>query len=72
MFESVGIEKFTAVISSNTRPLIIEHHSSFYNLEKSGLFLVNNQLGFLEITLFEGNIAALADIKEGNDIEIRF
>jgi len=71
MFEAINKKDFTATVSSNARPLIIKRHHSYYNPEESELFLVNNRLGFLEITLYKGNIAALADIKIGNDVEIK-
>jgi S-adenosylmethionine hydrolase len=72
MFEAVGKKKFTAIVSSSARPLKIEQHHAYYNPHESEIFLVNNSLGFLEISFFEGNIAALADIKVGNDVEIKF
>ncbi|MCL2246165.1 MAG: SAM-dependent chlorinase/fluorinase [Lentimicrobiaceae bacterium] len=71
MFEAVGKKDFTAIVATN-RPLRITRCHPFYNAKESDLFLTYNQLGFLEITLFNGNIAAIADIKVGLDIEIRF
>jgi len=72
MFEAAGKKSFTAIVSNNVRPLKITKCHSYYNPKESEVFLVYNRLGFLEITLYEGNIAALADIKVGNDVEIRF
>jgi S-adenosylmethionine hydrolase len=72
MFEAVGKKEFSATVSSNARPLIITRCHPFYNPNEQEVFLVYNRLGFIEITLSRGNIAALADIKQGNDIEIRF
>jgi len=72
MFEAVGKKQFEATVSSNARPLIISDCYPHYNQQESKVFFVYNQLGFLEIVLYEGNIATLADIKVGNDVEIRF
>ena len=72
MFEAARKEKFEATVSSNARPLKINTCSPYYNSQESKVFFVYNRLGFLEITLYKGNIAALADIKIGNDVEIRF
>jgi S-adenosylmethionine hydrolase len=71
MFEAAGRKEFTAIVST-TRPLKITRCHTFYNPKESEVFFVYNQLGFLEITLFNGNIAALADLKVGNNIEIQF
>jgi S-adenosylmethionine hydrolase len=72
MFEKAGKRDFTATISSNARPFKTKGFSPYYNPKEPGIFLIYNSLGFLEITLYEGNIAALADIKVGNNVEIRF
>ncbi|MCL2290084.1 MAG: SAM-dependent chlorinase/fluorinase [Bacteroidetes bacterium] len=71
MFEAAGKRKFEAIIST-ARPLKITRCHPYYNPHEPEVFLVYNRLGFLEITLFKGNIAALADIKVGNNIEIDF
>ena len=71
MFETAGKRKFEAIVST-TRPLKITRCHPSYNPKEPEVFLVYNRLGFLEITLFKGNIAALADIKVGNNIEIQF
>jgi len=71
MFESAGKKSFTAIVSS-ARPLKITQCHPFYNPKELELFFVYNQLGFLEITLFNGNIAAIADLKVGNNVEIQF
>jgi S-adenosylmethionine hydrolase len=71
MFEAAGKKSFTAIVST-TRPLKITQCHPYYNSNESEVFFVYNQLGFLEITLFNGNIAALADLKVGNNIEIQF
>jgi S-adenosylmethionine hydrolase len=73
MFEAAAAEKksFTAIVST-TRPLKITKCHPFYNPKEEQLFFVYNQMGFLEITLFNGNIAILADLKVGNNIEVSF
>ena len=71
MFEAAGKRPFTAFVSA-TRSLKINRCHPYYNPRESEVFLVYNRLGFLEITLYRGNIAALADIKIGDDVEIRF
>jgi len=71
MFEATGKKSFTAIVSTN-RPLKITRCHSYYNHKEPEVFLVYNRLGFIEITLYNGNIAALADIKVGNNIEIHF
>jgi len=71
MFEAAGKRPFTATVS-NIRSLKITRCHSYYNPRESEVFLVYNRLGFLEITLYKGNIAALADIKVGDDVEIGF
>jgi len=72
MFEAVNKKSFKATVSNNARPLKITRFHPYYNPKESEVFLVNNRLGFIEIALYKGNIAALADIKVGNDIEIEF
>ena len=72
MFEAVGKKTFTAVISNNVRPLKITRCHTHYNPQESEVFLVYNRLGFLEITIYEGNIAVLAELKVGHNIEIQF
>jgi S-adenosylmethionine hydrolase len=72
LFEAVGKKKFSATVSSNARPLIITRCYPYYNPLESEIYLVYNRMGFLEITLYNGNIAALADIKPGNAVEMRF
>jgi S-adenosylmethionine hydrolase len=71
MFEAAGKKSFTAIVSSN-RPLKITRYHTFYYPNETEIFLVNNHLGFIEITLFNGNIAAIADIITGTPIEIQF
>jgi S-adenosylmethionine hydrolase len=71
MFEAVGKKQFKAIVST-ARPLKITRCHPYYNSKEPEVFLVYNRLGFLEITLFKGNIAALADIRVGNNIEIDF
>ena len=71
MFETVGKKPFTAIVSTN-RPLKITQCHSFYNPQEPEVFLVYNRLGFIEITLYNGNIAALADIQVGHNIDIQF
>jgi S-adenosylmethionine hydrolase len=71
MFEAAGKKSFTAIVST-ARPLKITRCYPHYNPQESEVFLVYNQLGFLEVTLYKGNIAALADIKVGNNIEVQF
>ena len=71
MFEAAKTKEFIAKVST-TRPLKITRYHPFYNAKESEVFFVFNRLGFLEITLFNGNIAALADLKVGNNIEIQF
>jgi S-adenosylmethionine hydrolase len=71
MFETVENKSFNAIVATN-RPLKINKCHPFYNPKETDLFFVYNQLGFLEITLFNGNIAVLADLKVGNNIEIQF
>jgi len=70
MFEAAEYQSFKATVSSSARPLIIERCSTFYNPKEEGVFFVYNRLGFLEITLYRGNIAILADIKVGDKVEI--
>jgi S-adenosylmethionine hydrolase len=72
MFETARKKSFTALISNDARPLKITRCHPYYNPQESEVFLVYNRLGFLEVTLYDGNIAALADIKVGNDVEIQF
>jgi len=72
MFEAVGKKSFIALVSNHARPLKITRCHPYYNPQESEVFLVYNRLGFIEITLYKGNIAALADIKVGNNIEIQF
>ena len=71
MFEKAEKNKFTAIVST-ARPLKITRCHAYYNPKELEVFLVYNRLGFLEITLYKGNIAALADIRVGNDVEIVF
>jgi len=71
MFETAGTKSFTAIVST-TRPLKITKCHTYYNPKETEVYFVYNQLGFLEITLFNGNIAVLADLKTGNDIDIQF
>lgn len=72
MFEAAGKKTFTATIAANARPLKITRCYPYYNPQESEVFLAYNRLGFLEVTLYKGNIAALADIRVGNDVEVRF
>jgi len=68
--ESAGKRTFTATVSTH-RPLKITRCHPCYNPSETDIYLVHNQFGFLEITLFNGNIAAMADIHPGNSIEIQ-
>jgi S-adenosylmethionine hydrolase len=71
MFETIGKKTFTAMIA-NSRSLKITRYHPNYNPQEPEVYLAHNRLGFLEITLYKGNISALADIKVGNDVEIHF
>jgi len=71
MFEAAGYQKFEATVSANARPLIIKSCYPCYNPQEKDVFFVYNRLGFLEITLYRGNIAVLADIQVGDKVEIR-
>jgi len=71
MFEAAGKRGFTATVSS-TRSIKIKSCYPNYNPRESDLFFVYNCLGVLEIALYNGNIAALADIKVGDSVEIKF
>jgi S-adenosylmethionine hydrolase len=71
MFEAAGKKPFTATVSA-ARSLKITRCHPYYNPQESEVFLVHNRLGFIEIALYKGNIAALADIRVGDDVEVRF
>jgi S-adenosylmethionine hydrolase len=71
MFEAIGKRTFTATVS-NIRSLKITKCHPYYNSQESEVFFVYNRIGFLEVTVYKGNIAALADIKVGDDVAIRF
>jgi len=71
MFETVGKKTFTAIVIG-TRSLKITRYHTYYNPNEPEVYLVCNRLGFIEITLYKGNIAALANVRTGNDIEILF
>jgi S-adenosylmethionine hydrolase len=71
MFEKVGKKTFTAIIA-NSRSLKITRCHPCYNHKEPEVYLVYNRFGFIEITLYKGNISAIANIRVGNDIEIYF
>jgi len=71
LFESMRKKSFKAVVST-VRPIQITRCHSFYNPKEQEIFFVYNRLGFIEITLFNGNIAAIADIQVGDHVEIDF
>lgn len=71
MFEKGNNRPFTAHISS-TRQLVIKRIHKFYNSKEDEIFFVYNRLGFLEITMYEANVALLADINVCDSVEIRF
>jgi len=71
MFEAAGKMLQNAVVSTN-RPLKITRWHSFYNPKEQEVYLVYNRLGFIEVTLYNGNIAALANIQVGHNIDIHF
>ncbi|MCL1850830.1 MAG: SAM-dependent chlorinase/fluorinase [Bacteroidetes bacterium] len=72
MFEAAGKKSFTATVASATRPLIITQCYTNYNPNDPEVVFVYNHLGFLEIAMYHGNVAVLADLKVGNNIEIIF
>ena len=72
MFETMGKQKEFVATVSTARPIEIKRCHSYYNPKELEIFLVYNSLGFIEITLFNGNIAAIADIQPGTDVEIQF
>jgi S-adenosylmethionine hydrolase len=72
MFNEIKKRSFKATIADAARPLVITRCHPYYNPKESEVYFVFNRLGFLEITLSGGNIAALADIKVGNNVEIQF
>jgi len=72
MFETIGKHKEFIATVLTAHPIEIKRCHSFYNPKELEIFLVYNSLGFIEITLFNGNIAALANIQTGTDVEIKF
>jgi S-adenosylmethionine hydrolase len=72
MFKEAGRNrKFTAMIS-NRKHLKITRYHEFYNPEEDEVFFVFNRLGYLEITMFQGNIAVLGNLMVGDTVEIKF
>lgn len=72
MFKEAGRNrKFTAMIS-NRKHLKITRYHEFYNPEEDEVFFVFNRLGYLEITMFQGNIAILGNLMVGDTVEIKF
>ena len=72
MFKDAGRNrKFTATIS-NRKHLKITRYHEFYNPDEDEVFFVFNRLGYLEITMFQGNIAILGNLTLGDAVEIRF
>lgn len=72
MFKEAGRNRrFTATIS-NRKHLKITRYHEFYNPEEDEVFFVFNRLGYLEITMFQGNIAILGNLMLGDVVEIKF
>lgn len=60
------------VIAGERRNLITSVYHDYYQDSDGGVYLVPNRLGFIEISIYHGNIAALADLHVGDAIDIIF
>jgi len=71
-FEEFGQNRaFLATIASSNY-LKITKCCDFYNASEEEIYFVKNRLGFIEITMYQSNIAILGNIKIGDKVEIVF
>ncbi len=68
--DTVGTQEFTAVVHSRNSWKIRKYHDKL-EPEKE-MFLTDNSLGCIEITLYQGRVAALADLQVGDKVEISY
>lgn len=69
--EAVAGRSFVATLPSSPYLRITKFYES-YNPSEKEPFLVQNQLGYVEIAMYRSNIAVLADIRAGDVVEIQF
>lgn len=71
MFKNAVQDKtFTAVVKSKIDWEINAFHDKYCNAEE--FYLVPNTLGFLEITMYQGNVAILADLQVNDKVIIQY
>lgn len=66
-----GHRPFSARLGSGKHLHITRFHP-FYDEKEDDVYLAGNRLGYLEITMYHGKIAILADIQIGDTLEITF
>ncbi len=72
MFTEVAQKRvFTALVGRGRHLQLSRFHSAYQDQEED-VYLVANRMGYIEITMNHGNIAALADLHIGDVIEINF
>lgn len=71
LFQEFYKGDFLATLSSSKHLKITRKHD-FYNPNEREVYLLLNRIGFVEITLYQGHIAILGDLKVKDVIEIKF
>lgn len=56
----------------STKHLNITKYHKYYDTNEKNIFLLSNRLGYIEITMYQGNVAILADININDPLEIQF
>ena len=69
--EVVGNRPFTATIQSKGVWKIARHYNN-YNVSDGEMYLCNNALGFIEVTVFQSDVAVLADLEPGDKVFIQY
>ena len=53
-------------------PGIVETYHDFYDPKEEDVYITDNRLGYMELTLNNSRIAVLADLHIGDKVEIRY
>ena len=69
--EVMNNRKFTAKLGKGRHVHTSRFHP-YYNEKEDNVYLVANRLGYIEITMYHGNIAVLAGLQVEDAIEIAF
>lgn len=72
LFHKIRANRSFKVTAGDRKHLVTSLYQDYYAHSDGEVYLVPNRLGFIEISIYHGNIAALANLHVDDSVEITF